>query len=168
METVLTEKERDALSRIMANGGLEEFIKEKLPVFYYTWSFNLMRIFIDHGTDVNYRTESEVTLLMSSALRYPDSDVIALLLERGADVHLTKHGSTVLDLMFERLGMIIPEHKRIVLLLIKHGAIPVKTWKPDTLIRKFYWDVRSFLALVNTNFVLPIDLLRTLHTFIIG
>jgi hypothetical protein len=168
METVLTEKERDALSRIMANGGLEEFIKEKLPVFYYTWSYHLMRIFIDHGTDVNYRTESEVTLLMSSALRYPDSDVIALLLERGADVHLTKHGSTVLDLMFERVGTIIPEHKRIVLLLMKYGATPVKTWKPDTPIRTLYFTVRSFLMLIHKPCILPIDLLRFLHTFVIG
>jgi hypothetical protein len=72
------------------------------------------------------------------------------------------------NLMFERFGTMIPEHKRIVLVLMKYGVTPVKTWKLDIPIRAFYFTVRSFLMLIHKPCILPVDLLRFLHTFIIG
>jgi hypothetical protein len=169
METVLTEKEQEKLDWIMAQGGFEHvIIHDGYLVFMYTWSCNLTRMFLDHGVDVNYRAPSGMTLLMYCTIAYPDSNVPALLLERGADVNLTDHGWTVLDYLLDRVSAPDRCHKNNVLLLMKYGAFTGKTWKPDTLIREFYFTVRSFLVLVNTNFVLPIDVLRVLHAFIIG
>jgi hypothetical protein len=138
-----TEHELSMYNAIMRTGG---FSRHLHSLCLYTWSYELTKLFIDHGANVNSVSSDE----------------------RCADVNAIDHGWTVLDYLLDRESAPDRCHKNVVLLLMTYGATPVKTWKCDTLIREFYWDVRSFLVLVNTNFVLPIDVLRTLHAFIIG
>jgi hypothetical protein len=129
--------------------------------------------------DVNEAIGNIGDTLLIRSVRYfaePNLAVIRLLLKHGARINTTNNNHrTVLDALlqqqyFSSLDDLRTEHtrKQALLLLLQHGADVVKTWKPETPIRKFYWDVRSFLVLVNTNPILPVDLLRFLHTFIIG
>jgi ankyrin repeat protein len=167
-----TERELSVYDGIIRTGG---FDANPDIIWKCMGSVVLTKLWVEKGYDVNLTNEKGETPLIRvvRCVRKPFLVVMRLLLKHGARVNATSHANqTALDALLRQQYFFPPNpdfvRKQAVLLLLQHGGIAIQAWEPDTLVREFYLDVRSFLVLVNTNFPLPIDLLRALHMFIIG
>jgi ankyrin repeat protein len=167
----LTDAEYREYAWITRQGGFKRCLRLRpCPFWSHLWSLALTKLYVENGADVNEIRSDGQTPLIHAVFGFNslDSRIVAFLLQQGACVNMVDaQQKTVLDyvLASEHYQQ---ERRRSVLILLKHDAIHVQTRKPDTPIREFYFTARSFLVLVHKQFPLPSDLLRELHSFLIG
>jgi ankyrin repeat protein len=160
----LTDEEYDYYQQIMYNGGFSQHLHSFCD---YVWSYELTKLFIEHGANVNSVGSNGRTPLTESVINWMNFDVriVKLLLDNSAHVNKA-HSKTALDVLLSHC-VNQRQRKHALLLLLQHGAIALVKWDKQTETREFYFTVRSFLVLMHHT-ALPNDILRVLHAFIIG
>ena len=68
-----------------------------LSIFARRGDFSLVKLLLDHGTDVNSSTKTDERTALMNATAHKCSDIVALLLDRGAQVNsIDNEGKTAL------------------------------------------------------------------------
>ena len=94
----------------------EEYFKYRISVLQHAASYDVAKLLIANGADINYKDYGDKTALMYAAEKGL-KDVVKLLIEKGADVNaVNKNGQSALTLATEYKKM------DIVKILKKKGA----------------------------------------------